>query len=299
MLKLLLITFSLVLSQISNPLKDKDKECKDIGGDLASCGGTEGCTYYPISDRVTWDRDQEIQVYTDLYGWQNGTIQSVDVDMLTVDVDPVVSSSGEVVNNHTLTIRDNRYSFVFRENSPLEFVGIRIEVFHRVEHRWFESRLTAINDDDWINPGMWADGGEFGNIVDLQPHEVRVSTIQDCWINPDFIEPTAEELVASRTGQEPEAVSCTKIFDESLCVTEKNFNCEWSDDWNVCALNNKTNNFIHCIKLSGDGKTVCEEDPIGCVYHAADEPGRDDPVCIDSAGSLSVIFLILVVLLLF
>lgn len=292
--------FLLIFLQIAfsaNPLITKSNECISIDSNLETCGGTDGCTFYQISDRATWDLDEVLQVYSDDYGWQSGTITKVNGDTIEVHISNVSTSSGTTACVGTnCDITDNRYSFVFRTVPPQEFIGMRVMIKHRTEPgRWFESRLTKLNSEDWVDPGMWAEGGIFGNMVQLQPNELRVSLYQDCQLAPEYIDPTAMGMIQNVTYQEDEALSCTRVYDKDRCRMDINRNCEWNNDFDMCVLNNKTNTFIRCTKITDSG--VCSSDP-GCKWlDGVGGNSYQDEICIDSASSLSVMLITLIVLL--
>jgi len=277
-----------------NPLLDLTNKCRAIGKDLSQCLTTANCTFYDITDRAVWNTNQKLQVYArdsdcDCYGWYSGNITVVVGDDVTVtlnDCNPLASTVPCVVTQ-------SRWSFTLREEVPTEKVGMRVDAYRR--EQWIQTNLTAFNDgDDWQD--MWVYGGQFGNIIGLNPAELRVHKFQDCILDPVETQPMAVEM-ARNGGQIDEASSCTELIYESDCDLE--LNCKWVDS--ICYLTNSTNAFLNCY-LNYEDETSCnsESSPPYCRWRKGDSVHNySDAMCVNGVAtySLSVVALLLLVLL--
>lgn len=173
---LAIILLFLGVFSVINPIQEKLDSCKKIGTDLKLCKETADCKFYEITERRTWDLDHALQVAIKApdgatYAWYSGNVTSIDGLYITVSRNGCNSS---VDNEIPCTVRESRFSFRFRESTPFEFVGMRIEVYREYFGRWISTNLTAIKSsegDKWDD--LWAFGGEFGDIVGLTPNKTK------------------------------------------------------------------------------------------------------------------------------
>jgi len=296
MLPVILLFFG-VLSL--NPIQKMIYDCEDIGTDLKACYEAETCTFYEISTRAAWDLGTTLEVAIkaadeESFSWYDGEVTSIFGNQITV-ARANCESGGDVA----CTVSANRFSFQFRESNPQEFVGMRIEVWREYFDRWIPTNLTAIEKDDWSD--LWAYGGDFGNIVGLQPFDVRAAQDQDCHLNRTNIEKVARTL-QQESGQVESAIACTKVFEEVLCSDDYNLNCEWNATSSVCLLNEVTDNLISCYQYRS--RSDCEDGHLhphlSCKWLAGSEDNDyEDAFCINDATRLSILFLVLVVLFMF
>jgi len=297
---LAIILLFLGVFSVINPIQEKLDSCKKIGTDLKVCKETAECKFYEITQRRTWDLDHALQVAIKApdgatYAWYSGNITSIDGLYITVSRNGCNSS---VDNEIPCTVRESRFSFRFRESTPFEFVGMRIEVYREYFSRWISTNLTAIKSsegDKWDD--LWAFGGEFGDIIGLTPFEIRASTGQDCQLDPDVI-PTMAETIANSSAYSQHGKYCAQIYKEDLCTdnTWETLNCEWHAENATCLLSEQTNILIDCWALQSD-EYGCTANS-NCKWIAPTMDDNSDSYCINSSSTLSVLFLALVLLFL-
>lgn len=279
-----------------NPLLDLTNECRAIGKNLSQCLNAPNCTFYDVTDRLVWNLKDTLQVYvsesscsgSDCYSWYTGNVTMVLGDQITVTLNDCSSYTSPV----PCQVVGSRWSFIFREPTPKELVGMRVNVF-RPTKGWVRTNLTNFADGDgWTD--MWAYGGSFGNIAGLTPTQVRVNDYQDCLLDPDEVEPLAVKM-ANDGGQIDEASSCTQLIFEEDCDLE--LNCVWFNK--ICYLHNDTNNLLSCY-LNHQDEASCEAqtDPPCRWFGGEPDLNHVDAMCVDSvaAYSVSLVFVLLLFL---
>lgn len=277
-----------------NPIQVEIDECKAIGTDLIACQQKANCTFYKITERRTWDLDHALNVAIQApdgatFAWYPGNVTNINGEMITV-TRLGCDSSDEI----PCAVRDSRYSFRFREPTPFEFIGMRVDVHREYFGRWIKTELTSIEKADWSD--LWAYGGEFGDIVGLTPFDVRASQGQDCQLDPAVI-PEVAKTIVDNSGQSEHGLHCAKIYKQELCSDDYNLNCQWNSTLSVCLLNEVTDILIRCYANSGIGRDACVSDT-DCRWIESTKSNNEDSYCINSSSTLSVLFLLLIVLLL-
>jgi len=300
-----MLAFILLLQWVLsvNLITQMEYTCKEVGKDLVTCSQTDKCKFYKISDRETWDLDTNLEVAMkspdgESFSWYNGNITFIFGDQLRLSITDCNDETSEIPCETTV----NRFSFQLRQVPYTEFVGMRVDVWRTYFNRWIPTNLTAIQADDWSD--LWAYGGEFGNIVGLQPFDLMASDQQDCQLDPTEIDPLASELAAN-ADQVPAAVQCTKIAEESLCSDDHPataLNCEWSSELSTCFLNNVTNDLLACYQNYGMQETCEDEEShpdLKCKWLVGELSDEADSLCINSSSALSIMAFVLIMLFLF
>lgn len=296
-----------------NPILEMQYYCTDIGTDLTACQQeeTNTCKFYEISSRKVWTIGTRLNVAIQTpdessFSWYEGNVTKVYGDQLTValsDCDRLIEEMQELEDGEeeespevSCAVTQNRYSFQYRDIEPTEFVGMRIEVWRTYFNRWITTNLTAIQDDEWTD--LWAYGGEFGNMVGLQPFDVKAYDHQSCVLDPDQIPIKAEEI-RLEANQVPEAVYCTEIYDEALCSDDFNLNCEWNTTLSACVLNQVTDDLIRCYAIRSPSDCVNDELHPGlkCNWLEGSHDDKRDGFCVNSSRALSIVFLTIFILL--
>jgi len=277
--------------------------CKEFGKDLVTCSQTDKCKFYKISDRETWDLDTSLEVAMkspdgESFSWYNGNVTFIFGDQLRLSITDCNDETSQIPCETTV----NRFSFQLRQVPYTEFIGMRVDVWREYFNRWIPTNLTAIQSEDWSD--LWAYGGEFGNIVGLQPFDLMASDQQDCQLDPSEIDLLASELAAN-AGQVSASVQCTKIAEESLCGDDypaTALNCEWNSEFSTCMLNNVTNDLLACYQNYGMQET-CEDmvshPDLKCKWLMGELPDEADSLCINNSSALSIVAFVLIMLFLF
>lgn len=276
-----------------NKILAVQQACESIGANLNHCNDT--CTFYQVSSRRIWTIGSRLNVAVRAsdgsdFSWFSGNVSRVYGDQLTVALDNCDEES-----DMECLVTEDRYAFVFRDLEPKEFVGMRIEVWRSYFNRWIPTKLTAIQDDKWKN--IWAHGGEFGNMVGLQPFDIKADSHQACVLDTDQIPAIADEI-RIEANQVPEAVYCTQIYDEVLCSDDYNLNCEWNSTMSACVLNQETDDLIRCFNRTSTTCTQPElQAELTCKWLEGSHDDGKDGLCVNSSTTLSIVFLTIFVLL--
>jgi len=277
-----------------NPILELQYACESVGTDLINCNDT--CTFYRIASRRIWTIGSRLNVAVRAsvgsrnFSWFTGNVTRVFGDQLTVALDNCDEDS-----DMECDVTNDRYAFVFRDLEPKEFVGMRIEVWRSYFNRWITTNLTAIQDDKWKD--LWAYGGEFGNMVGLQPFDIKAYSSQSCVFDHAQIRDVAEKIRVE-ANQVPEAIYCTQIYDEVLCSDDYNLNCEWNSTLSACVLNQETDDLIRCFNRTSTTCTQPElQAELTCKWLEGSHDDGKDGLCVNSSAALSIVFLTIFVLL--